>query len=301
MLACNKHLLFSLFKNLPRYTLSTIIHPSPSFLELFITTMAVTEPKTTDPPTENMAVEEPKTVETKESTESPPAESTTERADAKTTTLPKDESTVESPSEIPAEESSKESEEKPKKRSSPTKQPEDHPDAKKIDVEAEVESKDNSTKAAVDPATKDDAPVVEAETANEKDDPRESKVPASTSAQWDSSGVTGVLTNVPGVDTITAGSLAFDELSRPHERVTNTYHLFGVYLTLKGPDDTLHGPIGSYEHNERFYQWLKVKGIVSHRSAIVKAVAEKCATFFAGDFYDANIYEEEEEEKKKEE
>jgi outer membrane biosynthesis protein TonB len=166
MVACIASTLFSLFKNLPRYTLSATIHPSPSFLKLSITTMmAVTEPKTTDTTTENMAVEEPKTVETKESTESPPAESTTEKAAHKTTTLPKDESTVKTPSETPAEESSKEGEEKPKNRPSPTKQPEDHPDAKKIAVEAEGDSKDNNAEAPVDPATKDDAPVVKAETA----------------------------------------------------------------------------------------------------------------------------------------
>jgi hypothetical protein len=126
-------------------------------------------------------------------------------------------------------------------------------------------------------------------------DPRKSKVSASTSEKWNSSAVTGILTEVPGIGAAAVTKLAFDVQDRPHERVTNTYQLFGVYLAMKGPDDTPHGPVSSYEHNERFWQWLKAKGIVSHRSAIVKAIAEKCATFFAN-FYDANAYESDDEE-----
>jgi hypothetical protein len=126
-------------------------------------------------------------------------------------------------------------------------------------------------------------------------DPRKSKVSASTSEMWNSSAVTGILTEVPGIGPAAVKNLATDLLDRPHERVTNTYQLFGVYLTMKGPDDTEHGPVSSYEHNERFWQWLKAKGVVSHRSAIVKAIAEKCATYFAN-FYDANAYESDDDE-----
>jgi hypothetical protein len=163
--------------------------------------MAVTEPKTTDTPVENMTVDEPKTVETKESIESPPAESTTEKVDAKTTTtiaLLMDDSTVETPSETPAEESSKEGDDKPKKRPSPTKEPEDHPDAKKIAVEAEgdemadakttplpkdettivgAESKVVTEAPVAEPASKDDSKVV-AEAAEEPGSKDDSKVVA---------------------------------------------------------------------------------------------------------------------------
>jgi hypothetical protein len=131
-------------------------------------------------------------------------------------------------------------------------------------------------------------------------DPRKSKVSASTSEKWNSSAVTGIITEVPGIGPAAADKLAHDELGRPHERVTNTYQLFGVYLTLKGPDDTDHGAVSSYEHNEKFWQWLKEKGVVSHRSAIVKAIAEKCATYFAN-FYDANAYESDDDEEEEEE
>jgi hypothetical protein len=70
--------------------------------------------------------------------------------------------------------------------------------------------------------------------------------------------------------------------------VTNTYQLFGKYLSLKGPD-TDEEQVESYLHNEKFWLWLKMKGISAHRSAIVKSIAEKSATFFPG-FYDANAY-----------
>jgi hypothetical protein len=124
--------------------------------------MTVTESKTINMPVDNMAVEEPKTAENnKESTESPPAESTTpQKADTTTTTttFPKDDWTVETPSETPA----MESEDKLKKCASLTKQPEDHADVKKIVVEAQGDSKD-STKAAVEPAVKDEAPVTDSE------------------------------------------------------------------------------------------------------------------------------------------
>jgi hypothetical protein len=45
---------------------------------------------------------------------------------------------------------------------------------------------------------------------------------------------------------------------------------------------------------------LKTKGVVSHGSAIVKAIAEKCATHFAN-FYDANAYESNDDDEDEEE
>ena len=63
---------------------------------------------------------------------------------------------------------------------------------------------------------------------------------------------------------------------------------------LKGPDDSDH-KVECVEHTEKFWHWLKSKGISSHRSAIVRAVAEKSATFFNG-IYDANNWEDEDDE-----
>lgn len=61
------------------------------------------------------------------------------------------------------------------------------------------------------------------------------------------------------------------------------------FLMLKGPDDEDHS-VSCMEHTEKFWQWLKNKGVSAHRSAIVKAVAEKAANFFPG-IYDANDWE----------
>ena len=85
------------------------------------------------------------------------------------------------------------------------------------------------------------------------------------------------------------------ENDNDYEKVTNTYQLFGKFLMLKGPnnpDGTMVEPI---EHTQKFWEYLKNRGIASHRSAIVKAVAEKCATMFP-DIYDANEYEDDEDE-----
>jgi hypothetical protein len=43
-----------------------------------------------------------------------------------------------------------------------------------------------------------------------------------------------------------------------------------------GPVDTSYDPVSYYDHNERFHQWLKVKGINSNRSTIVKALDLLC-------------------------
>jgi SNF2 family DNA or RNA helicase len=103
--------------------------------------MVATKAKTIAAPAENKAVKASKTVE---STKSPLAESTNEKAGAKAPSLPKDGSAVETDSETPFKESSKVCEVKPKKRQSPTQEPEEHPDAKKIAVQAEGESTNNT-------------------------------------------------------------------------------------------------------------------------------------------------------------
>jgi hypothetical protein len=51
--------------------------------------------------------------------------------------------------------------------------------------------------------------------------------------------------------------------------IETTYQLIGKYLSLKGPD------VGSVMHQDLFWLWLKESGIASHRSAVVKAIAEK--------------------------
>lgn len=103
---------------------------------------------------------------------------------------------------------------------------------------------------------------------------RRSKVSEGAMETWRSSPVTGDLLEVPGI-----GPAAVKKLAECPDRITNSYQLFGKYLMLKGPDVKGH-KVQSMEHNEKFWYFLKNTGIAAHRSAIVKAIAEKSATFF---------------------
>lgn len=107
---------------------------------------------------------------------------------------------------------------------------------------------------------------------------------------WRTEQVSGNLLDVPGIGPAAVKKLSDD----PKEPITNTYQLFGKYLMLKGPD-TDENKVECVEHNEKFWHYLKTKGITSHRSAIVKAVAEKAALFFPG-IYDANMYDDDDDD-----
>ena len=65
--------------------------------------------------------------------------------------------------------------------------------------------------------------------------------------------------------------------------MTTTYQLIGKYLSLKGTD------VDSVEHCDKFWYWLKQKGVNSFRGGIVRAIAEKVNTFMAG-LYDEDAY-----------
>jgi len=120
-------------------------------------------------------------------------------------------------------------------------------------------------------------------------DPKKSKVSDDRMETWRTEPVSGQLLDVPGI-----GPSAVRKLAESDEQITNTYQLFGKYLMLKGPDSDEH-TVECIEHSEKFWHYLKAVGISAHRSAIVKAVAEKAAAFFPG-IYDANMYDEEEDE-----
>lgn len=114
-------------------------------------------------------------------------------------------------------------------------------------------------------------------------DPRKSKVSDDTMAKWRQEPITGDLLEVPGIGPATVKVLAEGD-----EKITNTYQLFGKFMMLKGPDSEEH-KIESVEHCEKFWFYLQARGVKSNRSAIVKSLAEKAATFFRG-IYDANEY-----------
>eukprot|EP00529_Nitzschia_sp_RCC80_P033347 CAMPEP_0113461242 /NCGR_PEP_ID=MMETSP0014_2-20120614/11434_1 /TAXON_ID=2857 /ORGANISM="Nitzschia sp." /LENGTH=131 /DNA_ID=CAMNT_0000352985 /DNA_START=98 /DNA_END=493 /DNA_ORIENTATION=+ /assembly_acc=CAM_ASM_000159 len=122
-------------------------------------------------------------------------------------------------------------------------------------------------------------------------DPKKSKVSDNTMENWRTSQTDPDLNSVPGIGPATIKILK--ELDEPGP-ITNTYQLFGQFLMLKHPGANGE-PIDPVEHTESFWYWLKNIGVKSHRSAIVKAIAEKSATFFAG-IYDANAYEDDEDD-----
>jgi hypothetical protein len=98
-------------------------------------------------------------------------------------------------------------------------------------------------------------------------DPRKSKVSEDSMQAWRNSQPTDDLLEIPGIGPAAVKKLG--EAMIDAERITNTYMLFGKYLSLKGPDLDGH-KVDIVEHNERFWHYLKIRGISAHRSAIVK-------------------------------
>eukprot|EP00594_Rhizosolenia_setigera_P003134 CAMPEP_0178956048 /NCGR_PEP_ID=MMETSP0789-20121207/9985_1 /TAXON_ID=3005 /ORGANISM="Rhizosolenia setigera, Strain CCMP 1694" /LENGTH=113 /DNA_ID=CAMNT_0020637829 /DNA_START=173 /DNA_END=514 /DNA_ORIENTATION=+ len=109
---------------------------------------------------------------------------------------------------------------------------------------------------------------------------------------WMRGDINGTITEVPGIGPAAAKKLANGET--PDECITNTYQLIGKFLSLKGPDEE-DEKVDSLEHMEKFWQYLASRGISSHRSAIVKAIAEKMNSFLPG-IYDPEQYESDEDE-----
>lgn len=100
--------------------------------------------------------------------------------------------------------------------------------------------------------------------------------------------VTGDLSEIPGIGPKAIEALA--EHEDPNEQITNTWQLIGVFLQLKGPGD-----VGCLEHNDKFWYWLKSRGISSHRSGIVQCIARKVNQFFPG-IYDPEVYEDDDDD-----
>eukprot|EP00567_Pseudictyota_dubia_P016232 CAMPEP_0197440840 /NCGR_PEP_ID=MMETSP1175-20131217/7244_1 /TAXON_ID=1003142 /ORGANISM="Triceratium dubium, Strain CCMP147" /LENGTH=131 /DNA_ID=CAMNT_0042971019 /DNA_START=128 /DNA_END=523 /DNA_ORIENTATION=+ len=120
-------------------------------------------------------------------------------------------------------------------------------------------------------------------------DPRKSRVSDDTLNQFLRGKISGNIEDVPGIGPAAAKRLA--EGDTDDERVTNTYQLIGKFLMLKGADEEsdTNEPIPPGEHVNRFWHWLAEKDIKSHRSAIVKAIAEKMNQSMPG-IYDADAY-----------
>mmetsp|Transcript_17294 Transcript_17294/g.24428 ORF Transcript_17294/g.24428 Transcript_17294/m.24428 type:complete len:132 (+) Transcript_17294:125-520(+) len=118
-------------------------------------------------------------------------------------------------------------------------------------------------------------------------DPKRSRVSESTMADFQRGIITGDLQEVPGIGPAAAKKLAQSE--NEDEKITNTFQLIGKFLMMKGPDSGDH-VVTSTEHMEKFWFFLQEKGISAHRSAIVKAIAEKMNSMIPG-IYDASVYD----------
>lgn len=126
--------------------------------------------------------------------------------------------------------------------------------------------------------------------ADEGYDPKRSRVSESTMGDFIRGEITGDITEVPGI-----GPAAAKKLAESDDQVTNTYQLFGKFLSLKGPDK-----VDPVEHMEKFWYWLKDQGISAHRSAVVRAIAEKMNSMMNG-LYDAEAYGDDDDEDDEEE
>ena len=76
------------------------------------------------------------------------------------------------------------------------------------------------------------------------------------------------LKSVPGIGE-RAEELIKEARPGVEDGIMNTYQLMGKFLLLKKDDQTMQ------EHCDAMWKWLEVKGVKSHRSSIVCAIAEK--------------------------
>jgi hypothetical protein len=94
---------------------------------------------------------------------------------------------------------------------------------------------------------------------------------------WRSCTISGDLEEVPGIGPAAVAILSVDDdVSDP---INTTHQLFGQYLLLKGKEEATGKPVSCFDHTERFWYFLKTKGISAHRSAIVKVSSEEQVMF----------------------
>lgn len=118
-------------------------------------------------------------------------------------------------------------------------------------------------------------------------DPKRSRVSDDKMNEFMRQTITGDLTEVPGIGPAAVVKLAQSDVDG--DVVTNTFQLIGKFLMLKGPDRG-DDKVGTREHMEKFWYWLQEKGISSHRSGIVRCIAERMNAMMPG-IYDAAEYE----------
>jgi len=127
--------------------------------------------------------------------------------------------------------------------------------------------------------------------AEEGYDPKRSRVSDETMQNFLKGKVSGDITDIPGIGPAAAKKLAEGE--DENDQITNTFQFIGKFLMIKGtePDDEGNErTVDTRVHLDRFWYFLKEKSISSHRSGIVKAIAEKVNQMMPG-IYDAAEYD----------
>lgn len=109
--------------------------------------------------------------------------------------------------------------------------------------------------------------------------PSSSRMAESTLADFITSPLTGVITEVPGISPKQAILLSRGDYN---DQITNTYQLIGKFLLMKTINQETNEYITSQEHCDKFCMYLKNKGVNSHRTDITFAIAEKCNVLFPG-------------------
>ena len=123
--------------------------------------------------------------------------------------------------------------------------------------------------------------------------PSKAKIDPQEWRTWLNSPVHMDLNSAPGLTPEAIKKLGTCKLEE--DRITNTCQLFGKFLMLKGPgheqsfSEKPNNEVDTFEHMERFWCYLMIRGINENRSTIVRAIAEKSAIFFL-DIYDPDDY-----------
>lgn len=116
-------------------------------------------------------------------------------------------------------------------------------------------------------------------------EPEKSRISEDVLADFLRCTLTGDLTEVPGLS-----RCAIRKLAAGDDKITNTFQLIGKFLLLKTNVCKTDEIISTKLHCDKFYNWLKSKGIQSYRTDIVMSIAEKTNTMIPG-LYDAYDFE----------
>lgn len=108
-------------------------------------------------------------------------------------------------------------------------------------------------------------------------EPEKSRISEDKLADFLRAPITGDLTEIPYLS-----RCAIRKLATGDDKITNTFQLIGKYLLLKTCIGKIDDIIDNKTHCNKFYNWLKSKGIQSYRNDIVMIIAEKVNIMIPG-------------------